>query len=53
MEQVSKEQAKVETLRDVNEAQRQLASGNVREASVEFLPGQGEVRQRERRQART
>jgi type II secretory pathway pseudopilin PulG len=36
MEQVSKEQAKVETLRDVNEAQRQLASGNVREASWSF-----------------
>ena len=36
MEQVNKEQAKVETLRDVTEAQRQLASGNVREASVSF-----------------
>ena len=36
MEQVSKEQAKVETLRDVTEAQRQLASGNVREASWSF-----------------
>ena len=36
MEQANKEQAKVETLRDVNEAQRQLASGNVREASWSF-----------------
>lgn len=36
MEQASKEQAQVEALRDVNEAQRQLASGNVREASVSF-----------------
>lgn len=36
MEQASKEQTKVEALRDVNEAQRQLASGNVREASVNF-----------------
>ncbi len=36
MEQVSKEQAKVEALRDVDQAQRQLASGNVREASVSF-----------------
>jgi len=36
MEQANKEQAKAETLRDVNEAQRQLASGNVREASWSF-----------------
>ncbi len=36
MEQASKAQAQVEALRDVNEAQRQLASGNVREASVSF-----------------
>ncbi|HKW28690.1 MAG TPA: hypothetical protein VJT54_05100, partial [Verrucomicrobiae bacterium] len=36
MEQASQEQTKVEALRDVNEAQRQLASGNVREASVNF-----------------
>ena len=46
MEQANKEQAQVEALRDVNEARRQLASGNVREASVEFQPGQGEVGQR-------
>ena len=36
MEQASRQQAEVETRRDVNEAQRQLASGNVREASVSF-----------------
>jgi len=36
MEQASKAQAQVEALRDVNEAQRQLASGNVREASASF-----------------
>ncbi|HLZ54772.1 MAG TPA: hypothetical protein VKS19_09870, partial [Verrucomicrobiae bacterium] len=36
MQQASQEQTKVEALRDVNEAQRQLASGNVREASVNF-----------------
>ena len=36
MEQANKKQAKVEALRDVNEAQRQLASGNVREASASF-----------------
>jgi type II secretory pathway pseudopilin PulG len=36
MEQVSKEQAKVETLRDVDQAQRQLASGNVHAAGVSF-----------------
>jgi hypothetical protein len=36
MEQASQEQTKVDALRDVNEAQRQLASGNVREASVNF-----------------
>ncbi len=36
MEQASKEQAKMEVGRDVSEARRQLASGNVREASVSF-----------------
>jgi hypothetical protein len=36
MEQASKQQAEVEALRDVNEAQHQLASGNVREANVSF-----------------
>ena len=36
MEQASKAQAKVEALRDVSEARRQLASGNVREASASF-----------------
>ena len=36
MEQASRQQAEVETRRDVNEAHRQLASGNVREASVNF-----------------
>ncbi len=36
MEQVNKEHAEVEVQRDVNEAQRQLASGNVREAGANF-----------------
>jgi hypothetical protein len=36
MEQVNKQQAENETLRDVAVARQQLASGNVREASVSF-----------------
>ena len=49
MEQASKAQAQVEALRDVNEAQRQLASGNVREASVSFYRAKVKSRQRKRR----
>jgi type II secretory pathway pseudopilin PulG len=36
MEQVNKEQNEIDVRRDVDEARRQLASGNVREASVNF-----------------
>jgi hypothetical protein len=36
MEQVKKEQNEIDVRRDVDEARRQLASGNVREASVNF-----------------
>ncbi|HEU6447761.1 MAG TPA: hypothetical protein VFV23_04915 [Verrucomicrobiae bacterium] len=36
MEQTKKTEAKAEALRDVNEARRQLAKGNVREANVSF-----------------
>jgi len=36
MEQVSKSAAKVDALRDVDEARRQLAGGNVREANANF-----------------
>jgi len=36
MEQVNKEQIETDVRRDVDEARRQLASGNVREASVNF-----------------
>jgi type II secretory pathway pseudopilin PulG len=36
MEQISKEQSKAEVQQDVSEARQQLASGNVREASVSY-----------------